>query len=426
MDTDPDLWLIAEPSVGLQLLAGDDTVYLRSRAGALRGIKDLAALQPVSRLGRLVSTLIPQLLELGIATQDSDGYRIPYDDFVSLEEKGFDAFDGVVPWSPFILGLEASRWLTDSAFRYFVRFFLGNNPVPVTCKGCFVRRGQDTFRLDAQTFALVRAIEKFNGLSPEQKASADSLLHFAQIKGLAHEVGADLDAYLTHERVLVPSRIGLDVVTDTDGRITFVPKVSGVPDEALKEAFLTLDDVDPCYTCSLSGGDRVRVVLTEVQREVLKRMQRVRHLGGAERAEVLRNPIAVFDGVAEAIDIDLRQFGPRVRGIGDFPFVARPYLQRSATGVFDADNERAPQPSRFEAGLACTYADGSEDRVAFTSREEILKLKAEADNAWRSGEGHVLFRDKSIVVDQSFMQSLKELEARVTKKPEREAVHDSR
>jgi hypothetical protein len=45
----------------------------------------LRSLSPKTRLGRLLPTLIPQLLELGLAVVENDTIRIAYLDFVNLE-----------------------------------------------------------------------------------------------------------------------------------------------------------------------------------------------------------------------------------------------------------------------------------------------------------------------------------------------------
>ncbi|MGH9426368.1 MAG: DEAD/DEAH box helicase, partial [Terriglobia bacterium] len=160
----------------------------------------------------------------------------------------------------------------------------------------------------------------------------------------------------------------------------------------------------------------MRVILDETQREVLRRMQRVRHLKGADQAEVLRDPHAVFDGVAEGIDIDPGMFGPRVKGVGDFPFVVQPYLQRSATGIFEDSEEIAGRRERgkFSAGLKCCYVDGSIEEVAFQSREEVIELERAAKSAWQGGEGTVEWNKKSILIDESFVRALSELVERVT------------
>ena len=107
-----------------------------------------------------------------------------------------------------------------------------------------------------------------------------------------------------------------------------------------------------------------------------------------EKAEVLRAPHRVFDGVAGAVDIDL---GPRVKGVGDFPFVAHPYLQRSSTGIFEDAESNRGERGRFAAGLKCQYSDGTVEDVRITSREQLLKLRQTATSARRDGRGAIDF-----------------------------------
>ena len=365
---------------------------------------------PLTRLGRLLPTVIPQLCELGLATMADDGVRMAYADFTTLETHGIDAFTDVAPWAPFTLELAAHRWLGAADFRYNYRFYLGLRPVSLTRRGCFVRQGTTIYRLDAQTFAMLDAIDAFNALPADAKTSPEAFLRFATVKGLAEGVGAQLDRYLAEERVLVPSRVGLDLIVEDEGRISFAPKIDGVESDAMRQAFFALDDVETVYALDDSGGGRLRVVLDEQQREVLRRMQRVRHLSGAERTAVLRAPQAVFDGVAEAIDVDPAAFGPRVQGVGDFPFVTQPYLRQSS-GFFDVpEGLTVPYAGgTFSAGLTCRYADGSSADVPFTSRQDLRTLHQQAREAWHRGMGTVDFRGKSILVDASFIQALDEL-----------------
>lgn len=408
-------WVLAEPADRLHLVAETDGVWLRSMGGDLSDPRSLRSHLPKTRLGRLLSTLIPQLIELGLAVFENGGVLISYPDFVEIGTSGLDAFDDVVPWAPFTIELETSGWLGGEGFKYFRRFYLGSQVVHLERLGCFVQRAHVIYQLDAQTFLLIETIDSFNALPPEKKATPDAFIRFAEVKGLAEGVGAQLDRYLTDQRVLIPSRVGLDLILEDEGRISFTPKIDGVPPDAMRQAFFALDDIDTVYAVDSSEGRRVRIVLDETQREVLRRMQRVRHLKGADRAEVLRDPRAVFDGVAESIDIDQELFGPRVKGIGDFPFVVQPYLQRSTTGIFEDPEGIAGRRERgkFSAGLKCRYADGSVEDVAFTSREEVLELERTAKIAWRSGEGAVEWNKKSILVDESFVRALGELVQRV-------------
>jgi superfamily II DNA or RNA helicase len=420
-------WPIASINDDLRLYVELDGVWLKSLTHVL-DIHQLRSDTSKSRLGRLLPTLIPQLAELGLATVEKDGVRIVHQNFASFEtQHGIDAFDGLVPWAPFAIEIETTGWPGGESFHYFYRFYLGKQIVNLERIGCFVRRGKDIYRLDPQTFSLVEAIDAFNVLSVESKASRDAFVRFAEIKELAEGVGTQLDAFLAKERVIVPSKIGLDLILESDGRISFAPKVDGAPKEGLLEAFLGTDNVDEVYSLDDTKGGRVRVVLNETQREVLRRMQRVRHLGGVEKAEVLRDPHRVFDGVAGAVEVD-NEFGRRVKGVGDFPFVAQPYLQRSSSGIFEDAESTRHERSRFYAGLKCQYSDGTTDDVPFTSREQLLQFREAARAAKRAGLGAVEFAGKSIMVVDGFLKGLDELAVRITpaKRNEIKKVSDPR
>ena len=415
-----DVWTIAEPTAGVSLTAEHDGVWLRTGGRGPAGVLH-AGSAARQRLGRLLPTFVPQLLEMGLAAEDGGDFRISHEDFADLESQGVDAFEGVLPWAPFTLELQSGGNLGWGDFRYKYRFFYGPQVIHLKRVGVFVHRGESMYRLDRQTFALVTAADDFNALPPEAKQGPEAYLRFAEVKGLATEVGAQLDRFLKSHRVVIPSQIGLDLIVEGE-RISFAPKVDGVAPEPMWRAFRQRSDVDDVYVVDEPGGGLLHVVLNEGQREALRRMRRVRHLAGQERVGVLRDPHSVFDGVSEVVD--LGDFGPRVKGVGDFPFVAQPYLQRSSTGIFDDADGHRGDGKKFEAGVRCRYADGSEEDVKFTSREQVFKLQREARDAWVNGRGVVELAGKSIQVDKTLVRALDELAARVTPKTGGEEKED--
>ena len=162
-------WLLAEPAASVQLLAESDGIWLRAPALAWNHPSGWAGWTPLTRLGRLLPTVIPQLCELGLATMADDGVHMAYTDFTTFEIHGIDAFTNVVPWAPFTLELAAHRWLGAVDFRYNYRFYLGLRPVSLTRRGCFVRQGTTMYQLDTQTFAMIEAIDAFNALPAERR-----------------------------------------------------------------------------------------------------------------------------------------------------------------------------------------------------------------------------------------------------------------
>ena len=401
-------WQLPEPLNGISFTIESDGIWLRN-------LSNLKARQANNRLGRLLPSLLPQLVELGLAEQEGNHFKIPHQNFARLEEESIDAFENVAEWSPFTLEIESSGSLGLSDFRYRYRFYFGTKLVYPERLGGFLRRGETIYRLDQQTFALIEAIEQFNALPPEAKQGAEAYLQFGTIKGLAEGTGAELDHYVSSQRVLVPSQVGLDIIDDGDGHISFAPRIDGAPPEAMWQAFVARNGVDEVYSLDHATEGRVYVVLNEKQREVLRRMQKVRRLGGADKTKALREPQAVFDGAMESLD--LSDYGPRVKGIGDFPFIAQPYYHAN-TGIFD-DIEREPHKrnENFSTGLQCRYADGSTDKVPFASRQEIFDFHREAQEAFRSGKSTVEVQGKSILVDQTFVQAIGELVAQVSRKP---------
>ena len=85
-------WQFPEPLNGVSVTIESDGIWLRN-------LSDLKARQANNRLGRLLPSLLPQLLELGLAEQTEDSLRISHQNFARLEDEGIDAFDNVAEWS---------------------------------------------------------------------------------------------------------------------------------------------------------------------------------------------------------------------------------------------------------------------------------------------------------------------------------------
>ena len=381
----------------------------------------VSSVVPKSRLGHFIPALIPQLLELGLAVIEENNIRIYYDDFVNFEDQGIDAFDSIVPWAPFLIDLRSSGIPGRQNFIYELRFFWGRQQVYLERLGCFVKRNQKIMRLDRQCYALVEAIDKFNELPPDEKELPDAFIRFAEIKGLSEGLGASIDSLIHNLRIIVTPAIGLDFIVENDKRISFVPKIDieGIPQESIHKVFLQSSDPTD-LGLQVPDGKWVKIVFNDEQKEVLRRMQKVRKFGGKDRADVLRNPQKVFEGVAGAIDIDQQIFGDRVKGIGDFPFISQPYVQYANTGIFDdpdIDTEKGGRAKSLNLGVKCIYPDGREENIIFKSRNELLSFQNTIRAALQKGEGTVELNGKIFVADRELANGIDAIVERVTKKP---------
>jgi hypothetical protein len=139
-------------------------------------------------------------------------------------------------------------------------------------------------------------------------------------------------------------------------------------------------------------------------------MQKVRHVGGREKLEILRNPQAVFDGVAAKID--LGGLSERIKGIGSFPFVARPTMR---AGIFDDVDHPIPQGAG-QIAIECSFADGSTSEVTFQKAEDFLDFYNATRAALERGDAEVILEGQHIPVNREFVQQMDRVAHVISKK----------
>jgi hypothetical protein len=408
-------WVLSEPNTNVFITVVDGGLLIHCDNEDITSPETVFP-EPLTVLGKQLSVLIPQLLELGLATKDGTGILIPYNEFVCLPEYGIYAFEELASWAPFFCEITSHGTLGMSDFGYQLKFYHGSNRVHLERIGCFVKTGDNVYCLDKQNFALVKAIDEFRTLSAEEKTATEGMITFATIRELAEGVGAQIDQFISSNRVVIPPTIGVDLIDEENGCITFAPFIEGISQEELRRVFLGSEDMSSLHLDDGRGG-RIRLIFNPEQEEALRRMARVRHLGGRDKADVLRNPEAVFDGVAGTVDLEIGDYGPRVKGIGKFPAIAQPVVRNCGTGIF----EDTPLPGdvvtrKFDAGIQCRYSDGSDETVTFRNVDEVVKFYNDVRTSFEQGKGTVDLDGRSIVLDRDFVAGVEALTNRVARK----------
>jgi len=299
---------------------------------------------------------IEQLLELGLAESGQDCVLVPYQNFQTIQDEIPVSLTSA--WSthcPLLLKIDRKSDLGRPDFQYRYSFLLAGRQVQVDRVGYYARTAASTevFLLDSQMYSLIESMEGFNALAPEAKTPQESWLTFAKVKGFAQGVGATLDATLQKNDVIVPSSLGLDMKEHEDGSLSFLPRCAELSGEDFHQVFERNAGAENLYTLDRDGLGKMRIVLTEEQHEVLRRMKRVRRVKGDIKERLHRDPGQVFDGVAQHVDLP---YGDRVIGIGGFKFapVPRPDSQESTMATLWQGAETGAQsPSgEFPPGAA--------------------------------------------------------------------------
>jgi len=208
---------------------------------------------------------IEQLVELGLAVPESNSVSIPYKNFDEIESIENGLISAWAVPNPFLLKIDRRSDIGRPDFVYKYSFIAAGNPISFERLGYYIRRESDerVFRLDQQTYAVVEAMDNFNSLPPEGKTAQESWSTLAKVKMCASGVGADLDATLRANDVILPSTIGLDIFEDEEGRLTFFPRCSELADDDFRNVFQRNLEAQGLYSLDRPGLGRVRVVLSD-------------------------------------------------------------------------------------------------------------------------------------------------------------------
>ena len=388
---------------------------------AIRGPADLSKREnwPADASGSpggwRTSIEIEQLLELGFAAECNGSVLITYDNFEAIQnEIPVNFISAWAAHSPFLLKIDRKSDLGRADFEYRYSYLLAGRAVSVERLGLYVKRSgtEEVFLLDWQMYSLVQAMDAFNALPPEQKTPQESWLTFAKVKGCAGDVGAALDSTLRNNDVIVPSMLGLDMREDEDGALTFLPKCAELADRDFHQVFERNAGAEKLYSIDRPGLGRVRIVLSDVQHEVLKRMKRVRRVKGETKERLKHDPVQVFDGVADQIDLP---YGDRVIGIGDFRFAPVPRRNSNdsemanlwqsdllATGSAETAQQGEVKPIPSDSAPATTPASAEHHPVELGSIADSSSPAQENDTAPPSSKKYLLIDTNEDIVRSGY------------------------
>jgi len=377
-----------------------------------------------------LSTDIAILREQGLATDHEDGWRVSWPDWPLALDLGARSLIAHSTLCHLVLQIDRRSELGRSDFRYIVRWREGAHEVEVTRFGAYVRHEATNrvMHLDKRLLEIAEAIDHFNALTPAERSSRKNVWGtLASIAGNARELGARLDRHLDSNLVIVPPTIGLLIRGDENGNVSFLPRLPGEGDsEAFRLEFERALDIQDVMSVTLPDRRVARVLLSEPQREVLRRMRKVRHLPVADVGELLDDPSPIFDGVFDAIDLaDIsREYGIRVIGIGSLtlPTDVRPV---GGPSVFDRMqlSELVPTPQLPLAPPASESAGtgtqrsvvsidvleaetGSVHTVRLSGDEAVRRLQGQVRACLADGAEHFLHEGVAIKAEPELVAAL--------------------
>ena len=365
------------------------------------------------------------LLEQGLAHEVPGGVLLRWADWPIALNLGISSLTVHTQPSALLLEIDRVGELGRPAFEYVLRWYDGATLVPVNRVGAYVKMSDGRMlHLDGRTVQLTEAADFFNQLEPEERADPrKAYATLAKVHEAAAGAAVLLDRHLRNTAVLIPSTLGLSIKTHDDGTISFLPRLPGAAESgqftAKFEGSLT---IHPVESLTLADGRRVRVLLSDAQQEVLRRMQAVRRLGGPDAKRLSDAPEALFDGLGDAIDLTNieREYGPRVIGVGALPKTTDVKAAQGPTIIqrMQPDGEKGEPEATVSAGgpmnprraaVAIDVLDSATGKLAtirLKTEEEIAKLHAVVSNAATAGESDCVFAGQRFKVDHALVEVL--------------------
>lgn len=375
----------------------------------------------VTAKGQQIAIQVDSLLERGLAQAVLGHIRMPWIGLDEWVKCGLELPLHWMGWSPYLLKIDSTSSVGREDFEYAYQFLLGSQEVLLHREGGVVQRaGHPGFHLlDPQTYALLEAMDAFNRLPPGDRQGPEAWVRFAEVKGCAHSVGAQLDEYLASNDVVVPSKIGLTVVEKSDGSLRFLPRCEGLPKEAFERAFQRSQENQALFHLDGEDGKRVRVVLGAQQQDILGRMRRVSDLKGSPAEQMRRRPDLAFEGLLDNMEV---AYARRVEGIGDWKPLPLPkgpsgssFLELEGLDLGEAwDDETEAEALGGEHFKVPTTVHATDQRTGEPTR---LRLEHQPDAraflsamkaADQNGQTAFSFRGHTFPVDWSVEEALRQ------------------
>ena len=377
--SEPSQFKWQEISTGIRFIAPSDHLSLSEYAANLPTEAYQAQAQWL---------LLKELLDNGQAESSSLGIHLPSDEVCRLDSVEQELL-GLPELYPFDLEIRSFGTLNEPAFRYNYQFLRPDRkPLHPERIGCILRLTQEwAYLLTYEQFVLLEELDAFNRREAVDKSFQSNLLEFAKIKGLANQIGVELERYLNQEEVVAPKTVRLRL-RESDDAVEILPDVAGVDNEEFEAVFDKFPNPETTYNLPQPDGGRTRVLFQEKQREALQTVKRYRHVSREQLAEIAKEPQAYFDPDVVELDStdETPSFSERVREIGIYQPRSYPFV--------------SPYKSQWIPGILVDDGTETQTKIEIKTDAELEALQQAIREAKQADQTHLTWEGKKLPVSE--------------------------
>ena len=348
------------------------------------------------------------LVDNGYAYASNGGCLLPYENIYLLDRDEMIILGLPQPYNK-SMRIVGTSMLNLSDFKYKVEYLThvpDGELLIFERDGNILVKGQERYLLSEAQYALLRKIDEFNAVPEENKTPVYNLRCFAEIKALAEQADCQLDSYLGNENVYVPERIKIEIGRDEEG-FTVLPAIEIDESDKFQKNFERMRKVQSQYPVQRENGERVRIVLSEAQKEGLCNLKNQcgQHTNREEIQKIIEHPTEMFN--PDAFDLS-ELYSDRVIEIGVYKPKFYPFV--------------CPYNSCWIAGATVeTHQDGTM-KIAIGSQEELDELKREILYAKENNKSIVEYDDVQLDIEDAIF--LAQIAERQLDNPDNPAKND--
>lgn len=328
------------------------------------------------------------LVDNGLATFDKEGCFVPFDSLYFLDSQDLELL-GLPSLYPYSMRLRCKGDFKNPDFSYIIDYM---SHIPDGDIFLVAEHGNEIefpngqkFVLSKMQYDLKRLVDKYNYADNKIKTLEYTLFKFAEIKEVAKAAGIFLDSYLDNENVFVPKEIKLNLFREGDS-LAILPSVDLSETEKFTRTFDRQRRVLDIYPISDERGNRTRIVLNSVQKEILEpiKSRGCRYSNQDEILDIIEHPTEYFD----PNQFDLSEFySERVIDLGFYKPKFYPFV--------------SPYKSEWIVGANIEHPTDGTTTITIQSNKEFEELEDAIRIAENEEKSTCLFRNVEIGIDDA-------------------------
>lgn len=324
--------------------------------------------------------LLLELLQNGQALSEAQGILVPYAEIIKLDPDEHQSL-GLPLAYPYSLLVRSHSVASDPEFRLigeYYRFLPGGEQLFFKRTGSLLQADNQAFMLSEPQYLLMETLSATDGVTGD---GLDAYRRIQAVQSLAPASGAQLEAYLADERIILPEQFELELKWNADQTISVLPALAETSSQDFGARFERTRRVRRIYNLELEDGQSARIVLQPEQQQALEALQPLQRLSGEAQEQFLAHP----EGSLDPEVFNLERFSQRVVEWGLYKPRYQPFV--------------SPVKNEWIPGILVDLGAGEQQQIRIPDQMTLDSLAEAIQTAEAHHDSQVAWRQQQIPLE---------------------------